>query len=199
MSLTVKAAPMEHFPWLMQRASWAPALNAKAIEAVDGLGRIQGMVAFDKWTLNAAQVHVAAETRGAVKALLVPAFAWAFEQAHLGVMLATIASRNRRALSLAWRLGFHLKGRTWHGLSEREGLVHLEMRKELCPWLSGTHPGKRWPIGPAADDTRWEDFHGAPPSHRPPVMPRHFIPVPTAPYDDEAWRTTLDEEMTHGS
>lgn len=137
MRLRVRAAPPEHLGWIVQRTGFAPTGGCRAIEAVDAAGRIRGMVAFDGWTENACHAHMAVESPIAWRALLAPAFGYAFDQCGRGIILGVVPAGNARSCALTRRFGFREVHRIKDGWAEGEDLVVHEMRKNECRWLNG--------------------------------------------------------------
>lgn len=133
--MRVQAAPPEHFPWFTQRTGYPITQDFRAIEAVDDAGEPLGMIGFDHWCPNSAQVHVALDTPAAVLPLLHKAFAYPFIQAGRGVLIAMVAEMNRKSLKLAKALGFKPVHRVADGWSPGVDVWILEMRRENCRWL----------------------------------------------------------------
>lgn len=138
--MTVRPAPLEHLPWIAERANLVPPFQA--IEAVDDAGRIHGMVAFSGWTPGAVCVHIALDNPMVLRHLLRPAAGIAFDSptgspAGYGksVAVGTILSTNKRSLRLARRLGFRevWRGRDWW--AQGVDMVWLEMRRENCRFI----------------------------------------------------------------
>ena len=136
MTLYVRPAPKEHFAWMTQQTSWVPTGLFRAIEAIDDAGSIRGMVGFDSWTYNAVQMHIALTSPAVGRALLRPAFEYPFEQYGLGLVLGCIPEHRTRSVRLAKHLGFVETHRTREGWAPDVDLVHFEMRREQCRFLS---------------------------------------------------------------
>lgn len=104
--------------------------NAKGIKAVDARGVIRGMAAFDGWTENSAQVHVAADTPLVWKRLLRAGREYVFLQAGKGLLYATIRGDNLRALRFAQHACMEFE----HRLKDAHGpgidMVVVRMRRE---------------------------------------------------------------------
>jgi RimJ/RimL family protein N-acetyltransferase len=135
----VVAAGREELGWLFERAGCSLTPRAKAIKAVDASGRIVGMVAYDNWTKNSAEAHMAADSPIAWRKMLWPAFSYPFEQEGLGVLWAVVPQSNSRSQRLTRRLGFNETHRVADGWAKGDDLVLFEMRKEHCRWLSRQH------------------------------------------------------------
>jgi hypothetical protein len=135
-SLHVQAAPPVDFDWIASRTGCAVSQGFKAIEAVDvRAGRILGMVGYDMWTENSAQMHVAVEKPSVIRALLVPAFSYLFDQCGKGVAVGVVPSHSTHALRFDLHVGFREVYRIRDGWAVGDDLVILEMRKEECRWL----------------------------------------------------------------
>jgi hypothetical protein len=131
----VRAAPPEHFDWILSRTGCARTDGFRAIEAVDPDGRIRGMVAFDLWTVNSVQMHLALEAPVVLRSLLRPAFTYVFEESDRGVAIGIVPAHNARALELDKHIGFREAHRIKDGWAPGDDLVVLEMRKHECRWL----------------------------------------------------------------
>lgn len=136
MSLHVQWAPAAHLPWLFDRVGCLPTGEFRALEAVDDAGSIRGMVGFDRWTDNAAEMHVALESPWVAKTLLRPAFEALFVRLGRKVALGTVLSSNEKALRFDAGIGFREVHRVKDGHSDGVDLVFMEMRREECRWLT---------------------------------------------------------------
>jgi L-amino acid N-acyltransferase YncA len=132
----VLAADRSEVGWLVERTGFAPTAGVRAIKAMDAEGVIKGMVAFDCWTENAVQAHMAVDTPIAWRSLLRPAFAYPFEQCGKGIILAAIPAGNARSVRLAKHFGFREMHRVRDGWAAGDDLLLLELRREGCRWLS---------------------------------------------------------------
>lgn len=133
--MKVVAAGQEGFDWIAERTGCVLTSAARAIKAVDSAGKIRGVIAYDNWTENAVQAHMAVDTPVAWRSLTEAAFAYPFEECGRGVLLAIISARNARSVRLALRFGFRLLTRVRDGHAVGEDLLFLEMRREDCRWL----------------------------------------------------------------
>lgn len=124
------------FAWLVDRVGVAATPHFKMIAAYDSAGRIRGAVGFDHWTPNSVQMHFAMESPIAIRALIRPAFSYAFEHGGKGLALGIIRSNNRASLWTAEHMGFRESHRIKDGHSLGVDLVLIEMRKDECRWLS---------------------------------------------------------------
>lgn len=131
----VRAASPESLRWIEARTGCVLTRNAKGIEAVDAKGNVRGQVAYDCWTDNAVQAHMAVDTPVAWRSLVRPAFEYPFSQAGKSVILGIIPAGNARSIHLARRLGLRETHRVRDGWARGEDLVVLEMRREECRWL----------------------------------------------------------------
>lgn len=121
--------------WLHERTGYTLGPEARSVAAVDSAGSARGMVAFDRWTPNAAHVHIALDTPAALRHLLPAACKYLFGQCGRGVALATVRAGNTRSLRLSQRLGFVETHRMRDGWAPGEDVVYLEMRRESCRWM----------------------------------------------------------------
>lgn len=133
--MLVRAAPKEHFEWLVERTSCAITDGFRAIEAVDAAGAVRGMVGFDSWMPNSCMMHIALDTPIAFRALLRPAFEYVFEETGRGIALGIIPTCNAKSLKLARHAGFSETHRIHNGWSDGVHVMLLEMRREHCRWL----------------------------------------------------------------
>lgn len=133
--MRVQAAPPAHFPWLEERTGCVLTRNARAIEAVDDSGRVRGMVAFDAWTSNSVQAHMAVDAPVVWRALLPAAMDYAFRQAGKGLLLGIIPSHNARSVGFTRHVGFREAYRVPDGWALGDDLVVMELRREECRWL----------------------------------------------------------------
>lgn len=135
MSFHVQEAPPEHYQWLISRAKCVATPHFRAIEALDGKGEIKGMVGYDGWLGNAAQMHVAFESAIAARALLTPAFDYLFNFAGKEIALGLLPSHSTAALRFDLHIGFREVHRIKDGWAPGDDMVLLEMRKDECRWL----------------------------------------------------------------
>lgn len=135
--MRIRAAPVEHFEWLEERAACNISPDFRAIEALDAEGRIRGMVGYCDWTPNAVFLHIALESPMAARALWRPAFEYPFEEAGRNVLLATIRAKNYRVTRLLQHLEFTETACIRDGWADGEDFRVFEMRKENCRWLTG--------------------------------------------------------------
>lgn len=135
MSRLVRAT--RNLEWIAERTGGSYSTKARAIEAVDG-DRTVGMVAYDSFTRNLAQVSIALEEPHAWWSLARPAFAYPFEELNLGILIALVSSRNTRSMRLTGGVGFEEAHRFIDGITPGVDLVVFEMRREK--WrANGSH------------------------------------------------------------
>jgi RimJ/RimL family protein N-acetyltransferase len=125
--------------WLAQRLGnfhFSP--GARAIAAYDETtAGVVGMVGYDGFTQNSAQVHIALARPHAWWALARPTFKYPFEELKKGVLLAMVSSSNERSLRLTAGVGFRETHRIRDGVLPGVDMVLFEMRPEECRWLEG--------------------------------------------------------------
>jgi hypothetical protein len=133
--VTVQPAPAAHYPWLAQRAHLIVGSQFRAIEAIDGAGRIVAMVGYDGWTESAVSMHVTLEYPAALRRILRPAFGIPFVELGKKLVLCQVLSTNAQSLALVKGVGFRqvYRGRDWW--ADGVDLVFFEMRKKDCRWV----------------------------------------------------------------
>jgi hypothetical protein len=131
----IQAAPLEHIPWLLERAKFNASAEIKALEAVDDAGRIHGMAGFDGWTPNSVVVTLALDNPACLRHMVHSIFHYAFVQAGRGVLIATIVGSNKRSLALCRHVGMREVYRVRDGVKVGEDIVLMEMRREECRWI----------------------------------------------------------------
>src|SRR5512140_1761639 len=105
-----RASTPAELRWLEARTGAVLTGGARGIAAVDNSG-VRGVVAFDGWTPNAVQAHMAVDTPVAWRALLRPVFEYPFEECGRKLMLGIIPADNARSVRMTERLGFRLAHR----------------------------------------------------------------------------------------
>jgi hypothetical protein len=130
------AALTEDFAWLQARTGCALTPDARGVKAVRPDGSLAALVAYDMWTENAVQVHLAFDTPAAWRCLARAAFAYPFEEAQKGVLWGCASASNARLLRFARRLGFLEAGRIPDGISRGDDLVLFHLRREDCRHLA---------------------------------------------------------------
>ena len=93
------------------------------------------MLAYDQWTENACQAHVAVDLPIAWRRMVYPGFAYPFIEARKGLLLAAVSSLNTKSLHLMERLGFRNTYTIQDAISVGVHSVLFEMRREECRWL----------------------------------------------------------------
>ncbi len=132
----LQADHIDDFNWIKSHANCVLTPYARAIKAVDDKGAIRGMVAFDNWTENAVQVHMAVDAAMVWRKLLPAAFRFAFEQAGKGLMVGITPASNAAALAFSKKAGFRQPYRITDGWAKGEDMVISEMRRDECRWLN---------------------------------------------------------------
>ena len=133
--MIIQAAPKEHFGWICERAGVQLTPRARAIEAVDASGRVRGMVAYDNFTENACEAHMAVASPIIWRSLLKPVFSYPFRELGLGLLLGIVPAHNPKSLAMVKALGFRETYRIRDGYAEGDDLVIHEMRPDECRWL----------------------------------------------------------------
>jgi RimJ/RimL family protein N-acetyltransferase len=140
--MIVRAAPPEHWCWIMARANLVVTPGFGVVEAIEDLrgaegpARILGQVAFDGWMPGSVVIHVAIDEPIAVRRLAPLCFGMVFNVFRRGVIIAPIMSTNARSLKFAKNLGFReaFRGRDWYAAGV--DMVILEMRRPDCRWVT---------------------------------------------------------------
>lgn len=133
--MKVTAAELGDMNWLVDATNCALTGGARAIKAVDAVGRIRGMVAYDWWTENAVYAHMAVDTPIAWRALIPACFEYPFVQCGKSVLLALIPAHNTKSWGLAGRFDFRLVHTVRDGWAKGDDLHLLELRREDCRFL----------------------------------------------------------------
>lgn len=133
--MKVQAATPEDFAWLVSATSAAVTPGLRAIKAVDGTGKIRGMVGYDCWTPNSCTAHMAVDTPLAWRSLLPACFEYPFVQCDRRVLLGVIPAHNTASWGLAKHLGFTVRHAVKDGWAMGDDLLLLELRREDCRFL----------------------------------------------------------------
>lgn len=132
----IRPSPISNFGWLYAKCGLSPLADMQAIEAVDGKGRILGMVGFCDWKPNSVQLHFALAAPTAIRSLAPVASQLVFERFGRNVALATVSENNRKSARLVEWLGFREFFRIPEGWGRGVDLLLFEMRREGCRFLS---------------------------------------------------------------
>jgi len=132
--------------WLHQRTYVSLSSDWRAIAALDSKGAIQGMVMYCNWTGNAVWAHMAADTVGAISALIgpkydAPVFRYPFIDERKEWLLGALRESNAKALKIDLKLGFKEFARIPDGFVRGEDLILVRMHRDECVWITGK--GKR--------------------------------------------------------
>ena len=130
--------PTRSFDWLLQRLGphFFLSPNARGLAAFnEKTGETVGMVAYDNWTDNSAQIHIALDTPIAWRSMARHVFRYPFEEANRGLLIATVASSNLRSLRLTSSVGFKQAYRIKDAVAVGVDYVIFEMRREDCRWV----------------------------------------------------------------
>lgn len=128
--MLIVATKPEDLAWVEVRTGCVLTRHAKGIKAVDARGNIRGMVAFDGWTENSVQVHVASDFPLVWRHLLRAGREYVFLQAKKGLMYASIRSDNLRALRFASHACMEVEHRFRDTYGKGVDMVVLRMRRE---------------------------------------------------------------------
>lgn len=132
--MIVRAAPPEHYGWLVERVGYSPTEGLRAIEALDSTGRIVGMVGFDNWCPNSVEMHFAADKPLALRALMRPAFEYAFSQTGREYIIGLTPASRSKILSWRGALGFREIHRLRDGYALGDDLVYSVLHRDDCKW-----------------------------------------------------------------
>lgn len=134
--MTYEASPAgrAELPWLASRAPCVLSPSARGIKVTRG-PEIVAMVAYDDWTPNSCQAHMASTSAIAWRKLLPHVFSYPFEELGRGLILGTVRGDNTRSLQMAFSLGFREQARVHDGWARGVDLVLIQMRREECGWL----------------------------------------------------------------
>ncbi len=135
MSLRVLAASPADLAWIVDRTECGATAGARGIKAVDEAGTIRGMVMYDGWTKNAVHAHMAVDSPIVWRALLLPAFAYPFEEQGREIILGTIPSHNKKSVAMVKAFGFRESHRIKDGWARGDDLLMFEMRRNECRFL----------------------------------------------------------------
>ena len=123
------------FLWLVERTGCELTPSFRALKAVDGTGRIHGMVGYSGWTETMCMMHIALEHPAAFRSLLYWAFRYPFEMAGRQIALASVRAANEKSVSLCKRVGFKEAYRIKDGVLPGEDMIIFEMRREECRFI----------------------------------------------------------------
>jgi hypothetical protein len=132
-----RAAPREHYPWIVERCSLSITPQFRAVEAVGADGKILAMVGYDLWTENAVQMHVAVDDPRVFlsRTFLHAGFDYPFNQAKRGLVYTVTPGDNHRSADFQAGLGFTVVHHLPDGWARGISLVFRVMRREDCAWL----------------------------------------------------------------
>jgi hypothetical protein len=124
-----------HVVEMLSITHYSPGHDWKAIEAINGKNELQGLVLYDHFTPNSAQIHVYVVNPFGCLRLRREAFRYPFEMLQRNVLIGIVESQSK-ALKFALELGFREVGRVKDGFSDGSDSVILEMRKHECKWVT---------------------------------------------------------------
>ena len=128
------ATTPEDFSLFESKTSYKPSGDFKGIKAVDDEGKICGMVGFDYWTVNAAQMHVYFDNSNAMRYLVPEAFRYLFGHGK-GLAITVTPAHNEASLKLQKFLGFKQMARIQDGWAIGDDMIISELRKQDCIWV----------------------------------------------------------------
>lgn len=133
--MRVRAATLEERSTLARTVGVHLSPDARGLVAVDASDAVRGGVLYDSWTATSAQVHMAASTPMAGRALLPAAFEYPFQEAGRRVLLAFVREGNTASVKVTRHLGFREAYRVRDGAAPGEALILFELRREECRYL----------------------------------------------------------------
>ncbi len=131
--MITRQAPPEHYSWLCDKLGCSPSGNFMAWEAVRPDGSIAGMIGFDCWWHNAAQMHFAMESSIAFRALSAVAFEHVFRQRE--VVVGWVPASMEMLFRMAYKIGFRELCRVKSGWAKGDDMIMLELRAADCRYL----------------------------------------------------------------
>lgn len=133
--MKMRAATMLDLQWIRERAHCELTPRARAMVAEDSKGVIRGMVAYDCFTPNSCQVHMAVESPIAWRYLIPACFVFPFDVLGLGVVVGVVCGSNEKSLRMTKKLGFREVYRVRDGWEPGEDMVVHELRRADVRWL----------------------------------------------------------------
>lgn len=136
MRYQVSAAVQSEFEWIVARTGCHVGADFRAIKAVNSEGAIVGMTAYDTWTANSVQLHVAFKTPDVCRSIIGPSFYYPFVEAKRNIALAYVPSNNVTSLKFCNHIGFQRVYTIHNGFEVGIDVHLLLMKKQDCKWIS---------------------------------------------------------------
>lgn len=134
--MTPEPARSYEMEWLSIKTDVSFSPDARGISAVDQTGRTRGVVAFDSWTPNGCQVHMAIDTPIAARCLLPAAADYVFNHACRKLVWMFLYETREKSRKLAESLGFRETYRVKDGWAEGRDIIFFELRRDDCRILT---------------------------------------------------------------
>lgn len=134
--MTPEYARTHELEWASIKTGVAFSSEARGISVIDQDRRTRGVVVFDSWTPNAAQVHMAIDTPMATKTLIEAAADYVFHTACRKLVWMMIRETKTQAVKLARHIGFREMYRVTDGWADGRDIILFELRRDDCRWLS---------------------------------------------------------------
>jgi hypothetical protein len=147
--------------WLAAKTNGGYTPRAKGIEAVDeATGKICGMLGYDNFTYNSAQISIAIEKPACIRRLWRPALDYPFKELNKAVVIGLISSANIQSFTFAGTFGFQVNTQIDDAILPGVHLIIVELRKEW--WLRRLKDGlpRRRHTQPAGQGCGLSRLHG---------------------------------------
>lgn len=131
--MIIQQASPKALAYLAARTGLSTTGEFVGLSAVDAAGRLRGVAGYDKWTLNAARLHLL--ILGPCRELYTEMFRYPFVIAEKNVLVAEIAESNQRSRKLAVHLGFHELARIADGWAVGDDTIIYTLRRANCKFL----------------------------------------------------------------
>ena len=132
-------APLRTKPewqWFKERTHVISCEDTQGIVAYRETGCIAGMVVFDTWTDNSANVHLAIDDPTCIRrGLLREAAIHAYHVGGKKRLFGLVPSNNAKALRLNKKIGFREVARVPDAIDDGIDYVVMRLDKEECRWL----------------------------------------------------------------
>lgn len=123
--------------WIKTRANPILTEGTTGIIAVDTeVNEIVAMAAFDNWTENSVQMHMAIDRPTILRhGFLEEIGNYVYNTCEKGIILATVPANNPKAVKLDTHIGMDVVYRVKDGFKKGVDYLLLELRKENCRWI----------------------------------------------------------------